>query len=168
MVTSLTLFWELRGHLATGGRWFTRALAREDEAPSVMRARALWGAAHVALYGDDFETAAQRAPEALAMAQEVGDEWAMARALNTIGYLQLWSEPSTARAALAQSVELGRAIGEGERRNTEKGGEQGSEDQAAAAGHFSPRYPHEYTLGPGSEDQKPHHGDTLQFQPKSF
>ena len=26
LVTALTLFWELRGHLAIGARWFTRAL----------------------------------------------------------------------------------------------------------------------------------------------
>ena len=113
MVTSLTLFYEYRGHLGSGGRWFSRALAAvEDAEPTVVHARALWGAAHVAVYGDDLETAAQRAPEALAMAEAVGDEWAMARALNTIGYLQMWSEPEAARAALQQSVELGQQIGD--------------------------------------------------------
>ncbi len=109
MVVALTLFWELRGHLGVGGRWFARALAH-DAGPSVARARALWGAAHVALYSDDFETAAQRAPEALAMAEAVGDEWAVARALNTLGYLQLWSDPAAARVGLEQSIELGRRI----------------------------------------------------------
>ena len=54
--TALTLFWELRGHLGKGGRWFARVLRDDDAAPTVERARALWGAAHVALYGDDFET----------------------------------------------------------------------------------------------------------------
>ncbi len=113
MVTALTLFWELRGHLANGGRWFARALAAVDgNEPTALHARALWGAAHVALYGDDFETAVQRAPEALAMAEATRDEWAMARALNTIGYLQLQSEPEPARVALRQSVELGRRIGD--------------------------------------------------------
>ena len=51
----------------------------DDVAPTVERARALWGAAHVALYGDDFETMLVRAPEALAMAETVGDDWAAAR-----------------------------------------------------------------------------------------
>lgn len=111
LVTALTLFWELRGHLATGARWFTRALATDDDS-SVIRARALWGAAHVALYSDDFETAMQRAPEALAMAEALGDEWTTARALNTSGYAQLWFDPAGARETLKTSVELGRAIGD--------------------------------------------------------
>ena len=42
MVTALALFWELRGHLESGGRWFARALAH-DEGPSVIRARACGG-----------------------------------------------------------------------------------------------------------------------------
>ena len=111
LVTALTLFWELRGHLAIGARWFTRALATNDGA-SVARARALWGAAHVAIYSDDFETAMQRAPEALAMAEEVGDDWTTARALNTSGYAQLWFDPSGARETLTTSIELGRANGD--------------------------------------------------------
>ena len=111
LVTALTLFWELRGHLAAGARWFTQALAT-DGVPSIVRARALWGAAHVALYSDDFETAMQRAPEALAMAEALGDEWTTARALNTTGYAQLWFDPAGARDALETSVELGRAIGD--------------------------------------------------------
>jgi predicted ATPase/class 3 adenylate cyclase/DNA-binding CsgD family transcriptional regulator len=114
LVTALTLFFELRGHLAEGGRWFSRALAGvgDAEEPSVVRARALWGAAHVAVYGYDYETAATCAPAALAMAEEVGDAWAMARALNTIGYLQLWTEPEPARVALTRSAELGHSIGD--------------------------------------------------------
>ena len=66
----------------------------------------------MAIYGDDFETAMQRAPEALAMAEEVGDDWTTARALNTSGYAQLWFDPAGARDTLATSVELGRASGD--------------------------------------------------------
>ena len=47
LTTALTLFWELRGHLGKGGRWFARVLRDQDAPPSVARARALWGAAHV-------------------------------------------------------------------------------------------------------------------------
>ena len=111
MTTALTLFWELHGHLESGGRWFARALER-DEGPSVLRARALWGSAHVALYGDDHETAAQRAPEAFAMATEVEDDWALARSLNTLSYSQLWRDAPAARVALEQSIELGRSTGD--------------------------------------------------------
>jgi predicted ATPase/class 3 adenylate cyclase/DNA-binding CsgD family transcriptional regulator len=112
LATALTLFWELRGHLGKGGRWFARILRAEDVGPSALRARALWGAAHVALYGDDFGTMAARAPQALAMAEAVGDDWATARALNTLGLAELLFDPEAGRARLQRSIELGRAIGD--------------------------------------------------------
>ncbi len=109
---ALTLFWELRGHLAKGGRWFERVLRDNDGTPSVAGARALWGAAHVALYGDDFETMQLRAPQALAMAETVGDEWAAARALNSLGFATALFDPEAGRAQLARSIELGRRSGD--------------------------------------------------------
>ncbi|MDQ4030879.1 MAG: LuxR C-terminal-related transcriptional regulator [Actinomycetota bacterium] len=111
LVTALTLFWELRGHLREGGRWFARALARKGQ-PSSARARALWGATHVAMYGDDFATAAQHGPQALATAEAVGDQWATARALNVLGYMQLFTQPEAARAGLTRSIDLGQKVGD--------------------------------------------------------
>src|SRR5437879_2303937 len=35
---ALTLFWELRGHLGKGGRWFARVLSDDDASPTVERA----------------------------------------------------------------------------------------------------------------------------------
>jgi predicted ATPase/DNA-binding NarL/FixJ family response regulator len=110
--TALTLFWELRGHLAKGGRWFAHVLADDEAPPSVERARALWGAAHVALYGDDFAVMAVRAPQALAMAEALGDEWAAARALNTLGFATEISDPPGGRECLTRSIEIGQAIGD--------------------------------------------------------
>jgi predicted ATPase/class 3 adenylate cyclase/DNA-binding CsgD family transcriptional regulator len=109
--TALTLFWELRGHLGKGGRWFARVLGVDGQ-PSALRARALWGAAHVALYGDDFDTMMVRAPQALEMAEAVGDDWAAARALNTLGFAETLVDPPAGRAALLRSIELGEAIGD--------------------------------------------------------
>lgn len=111
LCTALTLFWELRGHLGEGCRWFARVLQFDDE-PSVARARSLWGAAHAALYHDDYQTAMLRAPQALEMGRKLGDDWAMARALNTLGWIQLWFEPDQALEALKQSIELGYRIGD--------------------------------------------------------
>jgi DNA-binding CsgD family transcriptional regulator len=111
LTVALTLFFELHSHLVAGGRWFARALAR-DEGPSVVRARALWGAAHVALYGEDLATLERRAPEALAMADQVGDAWALGRALNINGLVQAFSEPEAARSVLERSIELGRRTGD--------------------------------------------------------
>ncbi len=112
LATALTLFWELRGHLVSGGRWFLRALGADDAEVSVIRARALWGAAHVAFYGGDYETALQRAGQSLAMAETVGDDWAAARALNTVGVMQALDSPVAARESLERSVEFGESIGD--------------------------------------------------------
>jgi predicted ATPase/DNA-binding CsgD family transcriptional regulator len=108
---ALTLFWELRGHLKEGGRWFARALAADGPA-SPIRARALWGATHVAMYGDDFATAARLGPQALAMAEDVGDASTTARALNVAAYMRLYSEPGPARADLERSIALGLEAGD--------------------------------------------------------
>ena len=111
LVTALTLFWELHGHLEVGGRWFARALAADGE-PSIIRARALWGSAHVALYRDDHETASVHASQAHAMAKEVQDDWTLARSLNTLSYRQLWIDGPAARSALEESIKLGQSIGD--------------------------------------------------------
>ena len=111
LVTALALFWVLRGHTADGGRWFGRALAHDD-GPSVVRARALWGAAYVAIYGDDHETGDLCAPLALTMARDLNDPWTMARATNAYNYVALWKNPAQARADLARGVEMARSIGD--------------------------------------------------------
>ncbi len=108
-VVALSLFYELRGHFALGWRWFERALSLDGE-PSVLRARALWGAAHVCFYGGRYAISATRADESYDMAVAVDDKWAIARALNTIGVLQALSTPVLARESLLQSVEIGRTI----------------------------------------------------------
>ncbi len=111
LVTALTLFYELHSHLQAGGRRFAQALAR-DEGPSPLRARALWGAAHVAIYGGDAEAMGRYAAQALEMAEDVGDEWAMSRALNTNGLVAAWllPEPEQARVLLTRSIALGQKL----------------------------------------------------------
>jgi predicted ATPase/class 3 adenylate cyclase/DNA-binding CsgD family transcriptional regulator len=113
LVTALTLFYEMHSHLQVGGRRFAQALARDD-GPSALRARALWGAAHVALYGGDLESMGRYAPRALEMAEEVGDEWAIARALNTNALVAAWlrPEPEQGRVLLERSIALGQKLGD--------------------------------------------------------
>jgi predicted ATPase/class 3 adenylate cyclase/DNA-binding CsgD family transcriptional regulator len=112
LATALTLFWELKGHLGRAGRWFARLLDQPDAEPSVHRARACWGAAHIGLYGGDFTTMSRRAPEALELAELVDDDWARARALNTVGFATAMYTPAEARAGLKRSVALGERIGD--------------------------------------------------------
>ena len=56
LVGALGLFREIRGHRhqGIGGRWFAKALDF-DNGPSRPRARALWAAGHMGIYGGDVE-----------------------------------------------------------------------------------------------------------------
>ena len=112
LAASMTLFWELRGHLGRGSRWLARLLDETDDEPSVWRGRACWGAAHIGLYGGDVETMSVRAPEALELAERFDDDWTRARALNTIGFATAIMDPAQARPGLERSVELGLRIGD--------------------------------------------------------
>ncbi len=46
------------------------------------------------------------------MAETVGDDWATARVLNSLGYLELMFDPAGARVGLTRSIELGEASGD--------------------------------------------------------
>ncbi|HKK53113.1 MAG TPA: LuxR family transcriptional regulator, partial [Myxococcota bacterium] len=80
LAASMTLFWELRGHLGRGSRWLARLLHQADAEPTPWRGRACWGAAHIGLYGGDVATMGIRAPEALEEAERFDDDWTRATA----------------------------------------------------------------------------------------
>ena len=84
MAAALSRFWYLRGHLVEGGRYLERLL-RADERPTAARARALNGAAIMAVNLADPATARLRAEEALALHQALGDAWGAAYAGLMIG-----------------------------------------------------------------------------------
>lgn len=112
LAAALTLFWDLHGHLGRAGRWFARLLGQPDAEPSIHRARACWGAAHIGLYGGDFAAMSLRAPEALELAELLDDDWTRARALNTVGFATAMYSPAEARAGLRRGIELGERIGD--------------------------------------------------------
>lgn len=53
-----------------------------------------------------------RAPEALTLAEPVDDDWARARALNTLGFATAVTTPHEARPLLQRSIELGATSGD--------------------------------------------------------
>jgi tetratricopeptide (TPR) repeat protein len=71
---ALYRFWYMRGHFAEGRRWLDTLLAL-DARPTAARARALNGAAVMALNTGDPATARERSEEALALHSALGDEW---------------------------------------------------------------------------------------------
>ena len=96
---ALTFWWRLRGLLRAGERGFTRALEAADPTPSSLRAYALWGGGYLAVFLGDFAAAFARFEEARAVAEEVGDQAALARALGGQGFLRLLRDPAGARQA---------------------------------------------------------------------
>jgi predicted ATPase/DNA-binding CsgD family transcriptional regulator len=113
MATAIHLFWEYRGHRhqGIGGRWFARALSL-DHGPSVSRARALWAAAHMGIYSGDVNAVLTYTPQALAVAETVGDKRTVARAGNTINYVRSLLGLEEGPAGLTESIHQARAIGD--------------------------------------------------------
>jgi predicted ATPase/class 3 adenylate cyclase len=108
---ALYRFWVMRGHLAEGGRRLEAALAA-DERPTPARARALDGAAVIAL-GDDIATARLRAEEALALYRALDDEPGTAYATLALG--EILGDEGELRAALElfdESLRRFRALGD--------------------------------------------------------
>ncbi|MBA3475169.1 MAG: hypothetical protein H0T10_00255, partial [Actinobacteria bacterium] len=81
---ALWKFWDMRGHVAEGGRRLERALAT-DERPTAARAKSLNGATALALAAGDLATARLRAEEALALQRTLGDAWGTANSRFLLG-----------------------------------------------------------------------------------
>ena len=81
---ALWKFWNMRGHVAEGGRRLERALAA-DERPTAGRAKALNGATALALAAGDLATATLRAEEALTLQRTLGDAWGTANSRYLLG-----------------------------------------------------------------------------------
>jgi hypothetical protein len=113
LTAALAPFWYLRGHVAEGRRRLEAAL-RTYEAPTAARAKALNGAALMALEGGDPATTRLRAEEALALHRALGDPWGVARAEFLCGHAALDEGDSVAAEQL---------FGESRRRFRELGDE---------------------------------------------
>ncbi len=87
LAAALAWFWLHRSHRTEGRAWLERAVARGHEAGirTVELARALDGAAVLALTQGDDGRAAELSAEYLALSRELGDGWGTAAALNMLG-----------------------------------------------------------------------------------
>ncbi|MGH2572460.1 MAG: ATP-binding protein, partial [Actinomycetota bacterium] len=101
---ALSRFWYMRGHLAEGRRRLGSAL-RTDRHPTAARAKALVGAAVIAVEGADAATARDRAEEALALHRKLGDAWGTAYSGFMLGQAALaGSDMQGARQLFEESV----------------------------------------------------------------
>ena len=112
LCVALTLWWRARGLFSSSEAAYRRALEAAETTPSTLRARALWGRAFLLVYSGSFEASTPIAEQALAEAEEVGDESTMARALVVIGMMQLWADPTGAQGVFERSKELARRSGD--------------------------------------------------------
>jgi predicted ATPase/class 3 adenylate cyclase len=77
LAAAMWRFWQMRGHREEGQRCLEDALAA-DESPTAARAKALNGAAVMAVEGGDVAKSTLRAEEALALHRALGDGWGTA------------------------------------------------------------------------------------------
>lgn len=108
----LYLFWKMRSHWGEGREWLRRALSQASNSPeSPAKARALNGAALLAVAQADTQSAFQLAEENLAVSQRLGDPFRIACSLFTLGKV-LWKYKnfSEARRISEEGLKLFRAI----------------------------------------------------------
>ena len=106
LVAALWRFWYLKGHLAEGRRRLESVLLT-DERPTAARAKALNGAAVMAVNTEDTEAAKLRAEEALALHRKLGDAWGAAYSVFMLGAAEAddWrGHSSSTRRASGSSV----------------------------------------------------------------
>jgi len=85
LAAALWRFWDLRGHLVEGRRRLESAL-RADQRPTAARAKALGGAADLALTNGDVAAGGVWAEEALELHRTLGDAWGIAFSLLMVAY----------------------------------------------------------------------------------
>ena len=112
LVAALWRFWYLGGHLAEGRRRLERVL-RTDDRPTAARAKALNGAAVMAVNTGDTATARLRAEEALALHRTLGDTWGAAYSSFMLGCaFQVGGDPARAQPLYEESVGVFRELGD--------------------------------------------------------
>ena len=106
---ALWRYWYLRGHLAEGGRRLESVL-HSDERPTAARAKALIGAAVMAVNSGDAALARLRAEEGLALHRSLGDPWGAAYSGFMLGVAE--EDEARGQQLLEESVRVFRELGD--------------------------------------------------------
>jgi tetratricopeptide (TPR) repeat protein len=109
LAAALWRFWYLKGHLAEGRRRLERVLPT-DARPTAARAKALNGAAVMAVNAGDTEAAKLRAEEALALHRTLGDSWGAAYSVFMLGAAE--DDATRAQLLYEESVRVFREHGD--------------------------------------------------------
>jgi predicted ATPase/class 3 adenylate cyclase len=109
---SIWRFWQVRGYVVEGGRHLAALLDRACE-PTVARAKALLGAAILAIFQTDVLRRRALSDESLAIFRQLDDKRGIAWALENLGLLMSDSgDPVTGRVWLEEALTLAREVGE--------------------------------------------------------
>jgi predicted ATPase/class 3 adenylate cyclase len=106
-------FWYMHGHLREGRERIERLLAADGRGTAA-RARALNGAAVMALNHADYAAGRDRAEEALALYRELDDDWGVAYSTMLLGNVASGEDDFETARDLTVTAEVGfRALGDG-------------------------------------------------------
>jgi len=112
IAAALYAFWDLRGYYAEGRNWLRRVLAEERQLTPAMRAKALMGAATLAVIQGDLEEAAATAQNAAELSRASGDGAGLSHALQYLGFVAcLTGELNKARSLLNDAQRIGAKSG---------------------------------------------------------
>jgi tetratricopeptide (TPR) repeat protein len=106
LCVSLTVWWKLRGRFVLADAAYMRALDAGSEELAALRARVLWARGYLLAYAARFEEAVAVELEALEAAQRLAEMSTAARALDVLGTIQMFPDPTGAREGLEQAREL--------------------------------------------------------------
>ena len=109
-----TLWWfcYLRGHYGEGREWLEEALAKSEDPPVPLRAKALTAAGVLAFLQCEYGLATAQLEEGLALCRELGDERGVASALQTLGSVaREQGHYARAQALHEESLSLWRELG---------------------------------------------------------
>lgn len=110
---ALWRFWQQRGHIAEGARWFAEILALPSgTGASAARAKALIGAGGIAWWQRDREAARRFYSEAVEVARRLGDPAGIAEALYNQAFVVAGEDIDAATRVLDEALERYREAGD--------------------------------------------------------
>jgi predicted ATPase/class 3 adenylate cyclase/DNA-binding CsgD family transcriptional regulator len=109
---ALTFWWRQHGLFADGEAAFRRALEAAPETQSSLRALTLWGRAYVASGAGRARLGVRCAEQALAIGEELEDEWIQGRALLTLATFRMLEDPEGGAELAERSLELASVAGD--------------------------------------------------------
>jgi predicted ATPase/class 3 adenylate cyclase len=112
-VSALERFWRAHAHVSEARRWLALGLELATDAPTRVRADALWTAARQAAGQSDWDAAVPMLEEALALFRAEKREREQVFALSELGYIALRrDDPERAEALCNEALTLARSLGD--------------------------------------------------------